>query len=68
VGAASEHYFGASPARLSDAQAALLAAVLPNPRQRSVHNPSDYVRERQHWILAQMGRLQREAWINRISR
>ena len=68
VGAASEYYFGASPVRLSDAQAALLAAVLPNPRRLSVHNPSDYVRERQHWILAQMGRLQREVWINRISR
>ena len=67
VGAASEHYFGTSPDRLSNAQAALLAAVLPNPQQLQVNNPSDYVRERQRWIQTQMRRLQREAWITRIS-
>lgn len=66
VGAASRHYFGRSPARLSNAQAALLAAVLPNPRRLRVNNPSDYVRERQQWILTQMARLQREAWMTRI--
>jgi len=68
VGAASHYYFGTSPDRLSDAQAALLAAVLPNPRQLRVNDPSDYVRERQRWILTQIRRLKREAWITRISR
>ena len=67
VGAASRYYFDTSPGSLSDAQAALLAAVLPNPRQLRVNDPSDYVRERQRWILTQIRRLQREAWITRIS-
>lgn len=68
VGAASRYYFGRSPARLSGSQAALLAAVLPNPRRLRVDAPSDYVRERQAWILENMRRLQREGWIIRISR
>jgi len=67
VGAASRYYFGTSPGALSDAQAALLAAVLPNPQQLRVNDPSDYVRERQRWILTQIRRLKREAWITRIS-
>lgn len=66
VGAASRYYFGRTPAGISFEQAALLAAVLPNPVQMSAARPSDYVRERQDWIQAQMRRLQREAWITRI--
>lgn len=66
--AASHYYFGSSPARLTDAQAALLAAVLPNPRRLRADNPSDYVRERQAWVIGQMQRLRREAWIMRLGR
>ncbi|MDF1726147.1 MAG: monofunctional biosynthetic peptidoglycan transglycosylase, partial [Sulfitobacter sp.] len=40
------HDFGVSAAELSDAQAARLAAVLPNPKDRSASRPSDYVRRR----------------------
>ena len=68
VGAASRFYFGTSPDRLTDAQAALLAAVLPNPRRLRVDAPSDYVRQRQYWVMAQMQRLRREGWINRVTR
>jgi monofunctional biosynthetic peptidoglycan transglycosylase len=68
IGAAGRYYFGRTPAGLSDAQAALLASVLPNPRGFSVSNPSDYLRERQSWILTQMERLRREAWLTRIER
>lgn len=63
VGAASEVFFEKSPADLSDAEAALLAAVLPNPKQLRVDNPTPYVRERQNWIIKQMQRLRREQWI-----
>ncbi len=63
VGAASEVFFEKSPADLSDAEAALLAAVLPNPKQLRVDNPTPYVRERQSWIIKQMQRLRREQWI-----
>lgn len=67
VGAASHHYFRRSPARLSGSQAALLAAVLPNPRRLHVDAPSEYVRERRGWILENMRRLRREGWIIRIT-
>lgn len=64
VAAASEFYFGKAPTNLSDADAALLAAVLPNPKQLRVDQPSPYVRERQRWIMQQMRRLQREQWLD----
>jgi monofunctional biosynthetic peptidoglycan transglycosylase len=62
IPAASRHYFGRQPSRLSDAEAALLAAVLPNPRQLQVDHPSTYVRDRQRRIHGQMDRLRREGW------
>ena len=68
AGAASRFYFRRSPARLSDAQAALLAASLPNPRRLHPEDPSDYVRERQRWIIDQIRRLRHESWITRIER
>jgi monofunctional biosynthetic peptidoglycan transglycosylase len=66
VAAASRYYFGEPPSRLYDSEAALLAAVLPNPKQLRVDEPSTYVRERQAWILGQMQRLRREAWLVRL--
>jgi monofunctional biosynthetic peptidoglycan transglycosylase len=67
IPAASRVYFDKTPAALSDAEAALLAAVLPNPRQLDASRPSDYVRERQRWIERHMARMQREGWITHIS-
>lgn len=67
VGAASRYYFQLTPDELSDSRAALLAAVLPNPRRLRVDAPSDYVRERRDWILENMRRLRRERWIIRIA-
>ena len=66
VGAASRYYFGKPPSRLYDSEAALLAAVLPNPKQLRIEEPSVYVRERQAWILGQMQRLRREGWLTRL--
>lgn len=60
AGAASEVYFGKTPAQVTDAEAALLAAVLPNPNRLDAGAPSAYVRERQRWIVGQMSRLRRE--------
>jgi monofunctional biosynthetic peptidoglycan transglycosylase len=57
VGAASELYFRKPAARLSAQEAALLAAVLPNPKRLRVGAPSAYVRSRQRWILAHMRQL-----------
>jgi monofunctional biosynthetic peptidoglycan transglycosylase len=55
--AAAQRFFGVSAQRLSRSQAALLAAVLPNPHRFLVQSPSPYVRKRQQWILKQMQQL-----------
>jgi monofunctional biosynthetic peptidoglycan transglycosylase len=55
--AAAKRYFGTSASKLSRSQAALLAAVLPNPHRFSVQKPSAYVGKRQQWILRQMRQL-----------
>ena len=44
--AAARHYFGVSAADLSAAQAARLAAVLPDPKGRSASRPSAFVQRR----------------------
>lgn len=63
VPAASRYFFERDPSQISDSQAALLAAVLPNPNVLQVERPSRYVRKRQRWIGEQMNRLRREQWI-----
>ena len=55
--AASRVYFRKAPAGLRTEEAALLAAVLPNPHRYHVTNPSLHVRARQKWILQQMQQL-----------
>jgi monofunctional biosynthetic peptidoglycan transglycosylase len=52
--AAAEQYFREPAARLTRAEAAALAAVLPNPRRLLVAAPSRYLEQRRAWILAQM--------------
>jgi monofunctional biosynthetic peptidoglycan transglycosylase len=55
--AASRTYFGKPAKRLTTSEAALLAAVLPNPRKFKANAPSEYIRGRQAWILNQMRQL-----------
>lgn len=57
VGAASQIYFKKLPSKLTRGQAALLAAIIPNPIRFSVRNPSGYVLRKQGWILDQMSSL-----------
>jgi len=57
VGVASLAYFKKPPSKLTLSQAALLAAVLPNPIKYSVIKPSGYVRGRQNWIIRQINSL-----------
>ena len=57
VEAASRRYFGRSADTLTRRQAALLAAVLPNPRRYRVDSPSTYVLKRRDWIVKQMQQL-----------
>ncbi|HET7843654.1 MAG TPA: transglycosylase domain-containing protein, partial [Xanthomonadales bacterium] len=55
--AASQAFFGKPAAALRDGEAALLAAVLPNPRELHAARPSPYVRERAAWIHRQTRQL-----------
>jgi monofunctional glycosyltransferase len=66
VGAASELYFRKPAARLTAHDAALLAAVLPNPVRLRASAPSRYVRSRQEWIMAQMRRLGGTALLRKL--
>jgi monofunctional biosynthetic peptidoglycan transglycosylase len=52
--AAARTHFGKTAAELSAGEAALLAAVLPNPREWSPAKPSTYVRARARTIRARM--------------
>lgn len=54
VDAASRTYFQKTPSRLTGYQSALLAAVLPNPHELKVQQPSPYVRERVAHIRRQV--------------
>ncbi|CQD41766.1 monofunctional biosynthetic peptidoglycan transglycosylase [Yersinia mollaretii] len=57
VEAAAQHFFKKPASKLSASEAALLAAVLPNPLRFKANAPSGYVISRQQWILRQMRQL-----------
>jgi len=60
---ASQRYFDKPASRLTMSEAALLAAVLPNPLRFKAAAPSGYVRQRQQWIMRQMRQLGGEAFL-----
>ncbi|MGQ3487896.1 monofunctional biosynthetic peptidoglycan transglycosylase [Roseovarius pacificus] len=51
VEAAARHYFGVGPEDLSAMQAARLAAVLPDPKDRSASKPGEWLRKRAASIM-----------------
>jgi monofunctional glycosyltransferase len=57
IEAASQHFFGLPANKISSAQAAMLAATLPNPIKLKTSRPSNYLFRRQHWIIGQMKNL-----------
>ena len=57
VEAASRRFFGKPAARLTDPEAALLAAVLPNPVIFRVDSPGPAALRRRDWVLRQMNQL-----------
>ena len=57
VQSAARAYFATDARALSESQAALLAAVLPNPIRLRVDRPSRYLQYRAHAIQAQMQQL-----------
>ena len=66
---AAAHRFWHKPAlRLSSSEAALLAAVLPNPQRLHADRPSHYVMQRRDWILGQMRGLGGAAYLHALER
>lgn len=59
VEAASMQYFGIHASQLSKAQAATIAACLPNPRKYDAKNPSPYIVRRKSQIMNIMGKIQK---------
>ncbi|KFC00343.1 monofunctional biosynthetic peptidoglycan transglycosylase [Trabulsiella guamensis ATCC 49490] len=65
VEAAAQRYFHKPASQLTMSEAALLAAVLPNPLRFKASAPSGYVRSRQAWILRQMRQLGGESFMRK---
>lgn len=61
---AAQQYFGKTAKNLTQAEAARLAAVLPNPIRFKANKPSGYVLMRQNTIMRQMNLLGGIAFIN----
>lgn len=66
AGAAARRYFGVEAAALSAEQAALLAAVLPNPARMRAANPGPYAKQRAAEILSLLERKRGAEWLQRI--
>ena len=64
--AAARHFFSTSAADLTPRQAALLAAVLPNPKRLSAAEPSGYLERRVAWILRQVRQLGGSAYLDSL--
>jgi monofunctional biosynthetic peptidoglycan transglycosylase len=66
VEAAARHFFHEHASNLTREQSALLAVVLPNPRQLKVDAPSRYVLSQRDWTLKQMANLGGPAYLRGI--
>jgi monofunctional biosynthetic peptidoglycan transglycosylase len=66
VAAASARYLGKSATDVNAKDAALLAAVLPNPRRLKFSQPSPYLRGRAQWIRRQMEQLGGVSYLNTL--
>jgi len=54
IQAASQYYFNKNADELTTREAALLAAIIPNPRRWSASNPTPYIERRANWIMGRM--------------
>lgn len=58
IEAAAQTYYNKPAAKLNRSQAAMIAAVLPNPRRWTPARPTPYIVGRQGWIMRQMNNLE----------
>lgn len=63
---AAEYHFAKSAANINPREAALLAAVLPNPHRLHASKPSAYVSQRAEFISAQAYQLGGNSYLNSI--
>ncbi|PIW56145.1 MAG: monofunctional biosynthetic peptidoglycan transglycosylase [Sphingomonadales bacterium CG12_big_fil_rev_8_21_14_0_65_65_10] len=61
VEAGAYRYFGKPAAQLSESEAARMAAALPQPKKRSVKNPSGWLRRHGNSVAARIGVVRRDA-------
>ena len=61
--AAAQRFFRKSAGQLDASESALLAAVLPNPKQLQVQAPSAYLLRRQRWVARQVRQLGGAAYL-----
>jgi len=66
VEAAANAYFNKSSADLTEEEAAMIAACLPNPKKYTVKPMSRFVRWKSKWILRQMRHLKRDSSIKAL--
>jgi monofunctional biosynthetic peptidoglycan transglycosylase len=68
VEAAARRFYHKPATRLSSSEAAVLAAVLPNPIRMRPDRPSAYVMSRRDWILGQMRALGGASYLQALER
>ncbi|GAB3324438.1 monofunctional biosynthetic peptidoglycan transglycosylase [Hymenobacter humi] len=66
VEAASQRYFGKSASKVTTAEAALLAGVLPNPLRFRASNPGPAARAKQRRVVRNMRRLGGTTYVNTL--
>ena len=66
--AVSQLHFGYSARELTRANAALIAATLPNPLRFSSKNPSSYMLRRQSWIMRQMRYVEKNVDLGKLEK
>ena len=54
IEAASQYWFKKPASRLSQQEAAAIAAILPNPKRYRANPASNYIQSRKQWIVRQM--------------
>ena len=64
--AAARNFFGKDASQLTPAEAARLAAVLPNPKRYSVKRPGPYVQRRSGQIQQQMRQIGGQSYLDRF--
>jgi monofunctional biosynthetic peptidoglycan transglycosylase len=64
---AAQKYFGKPAKNLTQREAALIAACLPNPKRYTVKPLSGYVATRSQWVVKQMHNLSTDADIQRLT-